>query len=106
MPQDRPLLEPRCMTPPEAAAYCGLTPSGFRSWVMRGTLPPALPGTRRWDRKAIDAALDRLSNLTPDTPVQENDFERWKLEKELRDVRRGRVPTKEQRGSRTRPARS
>jgi hypothetical protein len=26
-------------------------------------MPGPIAGTRRWDRRAIDAALDRLSNL-------------------------------------------
>lgn len=53
---------PRLLTKQEAAAYCRLTLSGFHDWVTKGRLPKALPGTRRWDRSAIDAALDRLSN--------------------------------------------
>lgn len=58
-------VSPRVLTRQEAAAYCGLTLSGFHDWVTKGRLPPALPGTRRWDRVAIDAALDRLSGLGP-----------------------------------------
>ncbi len=76
---DRPPLEPRCIPITEAAAYCGLTPSGFRHWVAIGRLPGALPGTRRWDRRAIDVALDRLSGLpvagTPETG--EDDLDQW-----------------------------
>ncbi len=44
MAPDRPPLEPRCIPIAEAAAYCGLTPSGFRHWVAIGRLPGALPG--------------------------------------------------------------
>ena len=76
MPHNRPLMDPRCIPIGEAAAYCGLTPSGFRAWVASGRLPPALPGTRRWDRKAIDAALDRLSGLSSDQ-TEENDIDLW-----------------------------
>ena len=75
---DRRSIEPRCIPIAEAAAYCGLTPSGFRSWVARGRLPPALPGTHRWDRRAIDAALDRISGLTKVSDTElENDLDRW-----------------------------
>jgi len=57
--------QPRMITKVEAAQYCGLTPSGFSSWVKRGVLPNSVPGTNRWDRKAIDAKIDRLSGLQP-----------------------------------------
>ena len=62
-------LEPRCLTIADAAAYCGLTPGGFRHWVAIGRLPVAIPGTHRWDRKAIDLALDRLSGLPRGRPT-------------------------------------
>ena len=29
-------------------------------------MPGPIAGTRRWDRKAIDAALDKRSNLAPE----------------------------------------
>ena len=51
---------PRLLTRQQAARYCGLSPSGFGKWVRAGRLPRALPGTRRWDRQAVDAALDRI----------------------------------------------
>ncbi|KTS30502.1 hypothetical protein NS228_24265 [Methylobacterium indicum] len=55
---------PRGLTREQAAAYCGCeTPEAFDTWVRRKIVPPAMPGTRRWDRKAIDRALDRLSGL-------------------------------------------
>ena len=70
-------LEPRCLTIADGAAYCGLTPNGFRHWVSIGRLPSSLPGTHRWDRKAIDFALDRLSGLPTHLPSEpeENDFD-------------------------------
>jgi hypothetical protein len=33
-----------------------------------------MKGTHRWDRKALDRALDRLSGLTDDTSLS---FEQW-----------------------------
>lgn len=80
--------EARCLTATEAATYCGLTASGFRTWVARGTLPPPLPRTRRWDRHAIDAALDRMSGLAKDEPTGETDYDRWKR---AREARRGQI---------------
>ena len=54
---------PRLLTRAKAAEYCDMTPEAFSSWVKAGRLPGAISGTRRWDRAAIDAALDRLSGL-------------------------------------------
>ena len=70
-------LKPRGLTREDAAAYCGLTPDGFDDWVKRGVVPGPIPGTQRWDRKAIDLALDRASGLESS---QESDdvFERWR----------------------------
>jgi hypothetical protein len=56
-------LAPRLLSRPQAAGYCGLSPSAFSSWVRAGKLPPSLPGTTRWDLKAIDFALDAMSGL-------------------------------------------
>ena len=79
------LADARCISAGDAAAYCGLTSSGFRSWVDRGILPDALPGTGRWDRHAIDAALDRISGLAKDEPeAEESEFDRWKRGREAR----------------------
>jgi hypothetical protein len=33
----------------------------------KGIMPGPIPGTRLWDRKALDAAMDRLSGLTQRT---------------------------------------
>jgi hypothetical protein len=68
-------IQPRCLTRRQAAAYCccgGL--STFDRWVRSGKIPGPMPGTHRWDRKALDVALDRLSGLTHDS---ESDFEQW-----------------------------
>ena len=68
------MSEPRGMSRETAAAYCGLKPEGFDNWVRSGLLPPKMPGTNRWDRKAIDMALDRLSNIKQDAPSA---YDRW-----------------------------
>lgn len=56
-------LAPRILAKGQAAAYCGLTEPGFDSWVKTGKLPRAMKGTRRWDKVALDLALDRLSGI-------------------------------------------
>lgn len=47
-------IPPRLIGRKEAAAYCGISPTCFSMWVARGIMPPTLPGTRRWDRRAIN----------------------------------------------------
>lgn len=54
---------PRLLTKAEAAAYCGVGLGAFSDWMRKGLVPRAVKGTQRWDRKAIDAALDRRSRL-------------------------------------------
>jgi hypothetical protein len=56
-------IAPRLLTREQAAAYCGLSVNGFSDWVKAGRLPGSIPGTARWDLKAIDIALDSLSGI-------------------------------------------
>lgn len=69
-------LIPRLLTRQQAAERCGLTESGFSTWVVRKLVPGPLPGTRRWDAKALDQAIDRLSGLDPKREL--TPYERWK----------------------------
>jgi hypothetical protein len=48
----------------------------FSDWVRRGIAPGPIPGTHIWDRKAIDAALDRASGLAP--TQEESNYAAWK----------------------------
>lgn len=72
------------MTRSEAAAYLGLTRASFSKWVADGRAPKPLHGTRRWDRKAIDLALDKLSGIVLPSVVPEDEcpLEEWKREDE------------------------
>jgi hypothetical protein len=72
----------RLLTKAEVMEYCGLnTDAALHDWVARRIIPPAMPGTRRWDRHAIDAALDRASGLVaPSNHL--TPYQRWKLERE------------------------
>lgn len=68
-------LLPRGLTRAQAAEYCGCESVGaFDDWVRRGLVPKAMPGTTRWDRRAIDRALDRVSGLTDDAA---SSFDEW-----------------------------
>ncbi len=71
--------QPRLMSGSDAAAYLGLTAAAFSKWVSEGRIPKPLPGTRRWDRKAIDMALDKLSDIVAPSIVPDDDpYEAWK----------------------------
>ena len=56
-------LQPRGLSRGDAAAYLGLSVEGFDQWVRKNIVPGPLPGTQRWDRRAIDVALDRASGI-------------------------------------------
>ena len=69
--------ERRCLTREQAAEYCGLTPEGFSAWQRQGIVPGPIPGTKRWDRKALDAALDRASGLRHAEAPANTEVEEW-----------------------------
>jgi len=69
------LTQRRGLTRDDAAEYLGLTTEGFSEWVRRGIVPGPIPGTHRWDKKAIDAALDKASGLNLTMPTA---YDKWK----------------------------
>lgn len=76
-------MDSRGLSREDAAKYLGLSPAGLDSWVARGMIPGPIPGTKRWDRKAIDLALDSASGLESQSP-----FEQWKRNHEAKAARR------------------
>ena len=61
-------IAPRGLSREQAAEYCGCdTLDAFDTWVKRKIVPGPIPGTHRWDRRAIDRALDRRSGLVVET---------------------------------------
>ena len=54
---------PRLVAEREAADAAGLDLATFRAWVASGKLPKPIPDCNKWDVKAIDAAIDRISGL-------------------------------------------
>ena len=63
-------MTPRGLSIEQAAVYAGCkTVSAYRDWVRKGIMPGPIPGTHRYDRKAIDAALDRKSGLSAQLEV-------------------------------------
>lgn len=69
---------PRLIGRKEAAAYCGITPTCFSMWVSALKMPKPVAGTRRWDKRAIDARLDELSGLKVND--NEDPYEKWMRE--------------------------
>lgn len=74
--------ERRCLTREQAAEYCGVSPSGFSAWQRQGLVPGPIPGTNRWDRKALDAALDKASGLREAGAQPEDAYTAWKRERD------------------------
>lgn len=75
---------PRLIGRKEAAAYLGIGQSTFSLWVATHKMPQAVPGTRKWDKKAIDAKLDEISGLIAADDEVEDDFEKWEREQNER----------------------
>ena len=68
---------PRLLSRHEAAAYCGCSPSTFSRWVTEGYLPRPLFGSKRWDKRAIDAAIDRASGIDTAKTEEVDPMEKW-----------------------------
>lgn len=78
----RALPEPRGLSKADAAAYAGCDSlSAFNDWIRRGIMPGPIPGTYKWDRKAIDAALDRASGIASASGDEMTPYQRWKAER-------------------------
>lgn len=81
---------PRLIGRAEAAAYCGVTPTCFSMWVASHKMPPAIPGTRKWDKRAIDAKLDEISGLSTKTESSETGLQKWRKKRDERNEDPGR----------------
>ena len=56
-------ITPRLLTRKQAANYLNLSPETFDEWRRQRKAPGPIPGTRRWDKHALDRALDAMSGL-------------------------------------------
>ncbi len=79
-----PMPQARGLTLAEAAAYCGVTPATFLAWRRAGLVPMPWPGTRIYDRKALDAALDRASGIVPRS--RPTPYDEWKESRDAREA--------------------
>ena len=66
-------LPPLTMTKAELAAYVGICEASVDQWRAMGHLPDPLPGTRRYLRRAVDAALDKAAGIDSDTTPPDAD---------------------------------
>ncbi|TBC21571.1 helix-turn-helix transcriptional regulator [Rhizobium ruizarguesonis] len=71
-------IPPRLIGRKEAAAYCGIAVSTFSLWVSTHKMPLCIPGTRKWDKRAIDAKLDEISGV--DVNEDEDPYDKWMRE--------------------------
>ncbi len=63
-----PTTTPRLLSKMDAARYLGYaTTDSLQNLINLGVIPGPIPGTARFDRRAIDAALDRISGLARKT---------------------------------------
>jgi hypothetical protein len=77
----------RLLTKSEAAAYLKLKPSQFTNWIKDGRISPAIPGTHRWDRVALDRDIDRLSGIKTESAVV-SELDAWRQRKNARRTQR------------------
>jgi hypothetical protein len=80
-------LAPRLLSRQQAAAYCNISATTFSNWVRSGKLPPPLPGTTRWDLKAIDFELDAMSGLLQLQQQEISALDEWKAKHARRSER-------------------
>ncbi|WP_260687490.1 helix-turn-helix transcriptional regulator [Rhizobium laguerreae] len=72
------MTEPRLIGRKEAANYLGIAESTFSLWVSTHKMPPCIPGTRKWDKRAIDARLDEIGG--PESGKTEDRYQKWMRE--------------------------
>lgn len=86
--------EARLLTKEQAAAYCGQTIRSFDRLRNLGRLPNRVDGTLRWDRRALDLAIDDLSRgakrASAATAVPEEPTDPLEAWRKKRDDRRNR----------------
>jgi predicted DNA-binding transcriptional regulator AlpA len=98
-------LLPRLMSREEAAHYVHLSPTAFDIEVAAGTFPPPfrlrVVRRRLWDVRAIDAAIDRMGEIS-DMHERKRAWEEWHAEREARQEERFRVTREKRAAVRTR----
>lgn len=72
-------MTPRLLRRVEVMRMLGISSSTLHRWRESGLIPPPLPGTARYDREAIEAALDRARGQqgTSTAPTLAERATRW-----------------------------
>jgi len=68
---------PRCIRRREIERAYGLKPAAFSRLVAKGIMPARVPGTRMWDRRAIDSALDKMAGVGQVSRSGVTEADRW-----------------------------
>jgi len=71
----------RGLTLKEAADYCGLSESSFRTWCKKMGVECRIPGIARYDLKKLDLELDRLTGITPTSNATPTAYQAWKAKR-------------------------
>ncbi len=80
----RSALEPRLLTRQQAAERCGLTESGFSTWVVRRLVPGPYPALGAGTSRRSTKRIDRLSGLDPEREL--TPYEKWKQANAAREA--------------------
>lgn len=69
-----PFSDRRVCSRDEAASYVGVSGSKFDKMVVEGTMPRPLryDGVRRWDKSALDRAINELGGLSSEPRAAES----------------------------------
>ena len=73
--------ERRVLSRAEAASYVGISPGHFNKLVENGTMPAPLKAfgrARRWDKAALDEALDGMCGVSGSASVEPSAYDLWK----------------------------
>jgi len=76
-----PIQERRVFNRDEAASYVGVSPGHFSKLVADGTMPEPLAAygrIRRWDKSALDAALDEARGVSSSAPEATSAYDLWR----------------------------
>src|SRR5262245_415462 len=73
----------RGLTAEQAAEHLGLSVPGFHAWVKRQGIQCRIPGSNRYDLRALDAAIDKLMGMAPAAPERAlTPYAAWKAERD------------------------
>jgi len=72
------MIQPRLLRRAQVLELLNVRSSTLARWIERGIIPPPIDGTARWDRLAIERALDRAGQVAePSPPSLAERASRW-----------------------------